>query len=43
MKRCKGNCGKPVSILEDYCSKCRDELPLREKLIQAVKWDTRTY
>ena len=43
MKNCKGNCGKNISILEDYCSECKDNLSLREKVVQAIKWDLNTH
>ncbi|KKM98855.1 hypothetical protein LCGC14_1153730 [marine sediment metagenome] len=43
MKNCKGNCGKHIGLMNDYCSECKDKLSLREKTIQAIKFDLRTY
>ena len=39
MKHCKGDCGKPLGLLQgDYCKECYNRLPLRKKIVHDIKF-----
>lgn len=43
MKYCKGNCGKPLGLMQgNYCEECKKRLPLRDQLIED-SWKTDSY
>ncbi len=38
MKRCKGNCGRPLGLMDgDYCKECLERQPLYVKLRESLK------
>ena len=38
MKHCKGNCGRPMGLLQgDYCEECIKRLSLRKRVEEELK------
>lgn len=35
----KCGCGMPISFYEEYCNQCRENLTLREKVIEGIRRD----
>lgn len=36
MKKCR--CGMNINMMQNYCYKCKENLSLREKFIEDLKW-----